>query len=265
MWFVCSGAAQEPSSEKPLPEMSTLWQAIKPHLMDQYDQAEILKGYTYRRDHVEEELDRNDAVRKTEHSEYQVFYVDQGAFSKLVRKDGVPISDKEAKKQDEEFEKFKRSGPEHRRSAKEREENLDDVYNGANLQVLRRELVAGRPTIVVSFTPRPDAKLAGRPSKYIVPNVEGTAWVDEQDFRLVRLNVRFLRSVKIGFGLLANIGEGGELTVLWSKVNNEVWLPAHVDGHLKGRVLVKGFNTHVVEDFSDYKKFVVETTIKVNE
>ena len=43
------------------------------------------------------------------------------------------------------------------------------------------------------------------------------------------------------------------------KVNNEIWLPAEVRFSGIGRALVRKFNVDSVVQYSDYRKFSVET------
>jgi hypothetical protein len=51
----------------------------------------------------------------------------------------------------------------------------------------------------------------------------------------------------------------------WRKINDDVWLPLRTEARVKGRAwfFVDGFNAKIIEEFSDYKKFSVNTTIKV--
>src|SRR5262245_62032997 len=90
-------------SEQPLPDVPTLWSAVKPHLMDQYDDAELLRGYTYHWTSSVTQMDKRDSVTGTNQLEFEVYYLDSGRFNKLISRNGVKLSAKELKKQDEEF------------------------------------------------------------------------------------------------------------------------------------------------------------------
>ena len=136
------------AQDQPLPDFDTLWRSTRPDLMSQYDQAEILKGYTYRRHSFISELGKADKIKTTVELESEVYHFDHGPFNKLISRNGIPLNDKQLKKQDEEFEKFKKKGPprggppwkgRRERSPKEREELLNDVRNVFDFDVLRRE------------------------------------------------------------------------------------------------------------------------------
>ena len=121
----------------------------------------------------------------------------------------------------------------------------------------------GRSTIVVDFKPRKNPKLKTRVASMFLTKVEGTAWVDEADHRLARIDIHFLKDVKLALGVLASVGDETEYTKEWVKVNDEIWLPRFNEVRVKGRMfLAKALNQRNVSKYSDYKKFTVETTIR---
>ena len=91
---------------------------------------------------------------------------------------------------------------------------------------------------------------------------EGTAWIDEQDRMLVKGEGRFLNDFKVGGGILADIKKGTNFSFEQRKVNDEVWLPAKVEGVGGVRALLFfGFNGNLRVVESDYKKFKATSTI----
>jgi hypothetical protein len=262
------------AQEAPLPDMDTLWKSVKPYLMRHYDD-QILRGYTYRRHALVSELGKGESVKKTEESEAEIYFFDHGPFTKFISRNGIPLSDKELKKQDAEFRKFQKKGPgrggppwrgRRLRSPKEQEELLNDVYNAFDFQLLRREPVRGRNTLVVHFKPKKNPKLKTMVARLFLTKMEGTAWIDELDHRIARVDADFIKDTKLAFGILASVGDESHYRREWIKVNDEVWLPTRSEARVKGRLfLAKGINLRIVEEFSDYRKFSVETTIKVDE
>ncbi len=66
--------------------------------------------------------------------------------------------------------------------------------------------------------------------------------------------------MRIGGGLLANLQKGTSFVFEQAFMNNEVWLPTYVEGHVGARfLLLKGFKVSFVTRYSDYRKFNVET------
>jgi hypothetical protein len=266
---VPASAGQDPG--KPLPDFATLWTAVKPHLMQQYDDAELLKGYTYHRTSFVTQMGKEDAITQSSKFEYEVYYLSSGPFNKLISRNGVPLSATELKKQDDEFEKTKGKGP-HRppwkggrrgpRSPKEQEELLSDVYNAFEFTVTGREIREGRGTIRVDFKPRLKPQLKTMAAKLFFTKAQGTAWIDEEDHVLSKIEFELVKDAKLGGGFLVNIHDGSQTIREWLKINDEVWLPARLESRFKASSFVtKGFNFRSVELFSDYKKFSVDTRI----
>src|SRR5206468_2456931 len=133
-----------------------------------------------------------------------------------------------------------------------------------DFKLVRRESRNDRSSLVLTFKPKKDAKLETFAARMAFTRVEGTAWVDEEDAQLARIEIHFIDDVKIGFGLLASISKNTQITREWRKLNNEVWVPLHSESTMKGRVLLaKVYNRRRVDDYIDYKKFSVDTTIKI--
>ena len=67
------------------------------------------------------------------------------------------------------------------------------------------------------------------------------------------------------FGLvIARIHKGTRVLIELTKVNDEVWLPKHMQSHLDVRIaLFKGYDEDIEEKFRDYKKFRTATKMTV--
>src|SRR5262249_2293392 len=147
----------------------------------------------------------------------EVYYFDHGPFNKLISVNGIPLSEKQLQKQEQEFEKFRKKGPSRggppwklrrrERSPKEQEELLNDVRNVFDFDVLRREFRGDRSTIVVHFKPRKNSKLETMVARLFLTKMEGTAWVDEVDHRVVKIDADFIKDAKLGLGFLASVGD----------------------------------------------------------
>jgi hypothetical protein len=267
--LACPAPSRQASGPQ-LPDLASLWSAVKLNLLEQYDGAELLKGYTYHRTALVTQMGKGDSVTATSTFESEVYYLENGPFNKLISRNGVKLSDAELRKQDEEFQKTKGKAP-HRppwrvrrsqRTPKEQEELLTDVYNAFAFTIAGREVREGRNTIRVDFKPRPNPKLKTMAGKFFLTKAQGTAWIDEDDHVLAKIDFEMMKDAKLGGGLIVNINGGSRMIREWRKVNQELWLPASSEIHLKARAfMTKGFNSRVVELYSDYKKFSVETKI----
>ena len=105
--------------------------------------------------------------------------------------------------------------------------------------------LGGRDTIAVDFAGDPKAKTRNR-GEEVIRDLVGTAWVDEQDKVLVKAQGHFLNNFKVGAGMVVNIQKGTSFSMEQRKVNDEVWLPALIEGQGAARVLlVFNFNGSV--------------------
>jgi hypothetical protein len=140
---------------------------------------------------------------------------------------------------------------------------INDIFVVYDIRMAGREAVDGHDAIVLTLEPRPDSRPATREGKWM-RYFKCRAWVSESDHELVRLHVEAIRSANIGFGMLARMNTGTEMTFTRRFVNNEVWLPARADYNIKARVLMlKRYLQGGTIEFSNYRKFTVDTATTI--
>ena len=140
-------------------------------------------------------------------------------------------------------------------------EVIADIFRIYEIQMLRRETVDAHQTIVFSLTPRRDPKPRTREGRDM-PHFGLTAWVSESEFELVRVEMVAMHTVKMGLGvgLFARLHKGASLAFVRRKINDEVWLPAMSVYEGSARLgLVKTVRQRGESEFSDYRKFTVDT------
>lgn len=92
----------------------------------------------------------------------------------------------------------------------------------------------------------------------------GKVWVSESEYEVVRLEAEAIETASFGLGLLARVHKGSKATFERRKVNGEQWLPARAAYSASARVmLVKVLRIGGTLEFSDYRKFSVETDTKI--
>ena len=227
--------------------------------------------YTYH-EHLEvQELDKQDKLKKTTTQDAESIVIDGVNVDRTVAKDGKPLTDSEVKKEDEHIDKEVARAKERRKKraseGKPTDSNGNDVITASRILELgtfsnpRRIDFNGRPTILADYAGDPHAKTRN-PFETIVRDLVGTVWIDQQDQAIVRAQGHFLNDFKLGGGLLADIKTGTSFDFRYTKVNNEVWLPATFDSQGKVRILLfVGFNGRFRMVDSDYKKFRATSTI----
>lgn len=231
----------------------------------------IEKDYLYHAVDTVEQLDRQGKVKKTQTKEYDVFWVEGVPVRKLTKKDGRALSVDEQRKESERIDKAVKKAREKRAKAeakgKETDPNGNEEVTVSRLLELgsfgnaRRVTLDGRRTIAVDFAGDPKAETRNR-MEAVIRDTAGTVWVDEQDRALARVEGHFLKSFKIGAGLVVNIEKGTSFSMVQRKVNGEVWLPERIEGRGAARAfLLFNFRGSFREIDSDYRKFKVTTTI----
>jgi len=198
-------------------------------------------------------------------------------WNRLIAEDGRPVPPAELEKADRERQQHaeeyarklardpakerEKQDRERARSKRERMESIDEVFRVFDIRMLGRETLEGHDTIAFSLTPRPSVKPPTRDGR-IMQNFSGRAWISESDYELVRLDVEAIDTVSFGFGLLARVHKGSQASFRRRKVNDEAWLPAMATYTASARVaLVKVLRRGGVSEFSDYKKFGVDTSV----
>jgi len=263
-------------SQVQLPDLKKLFEEID---ANQKQIDKIKENYAGTNVEEETEFDKTGKVTKTEAKEYTFFYLNGDEISTLVKKDGKPLSDEEQKKENEKTQKRieeiqknekkkeakEEKAKEEGKEAKENEDPSIEVFLRVSQFVNpRRERFRGQDVLVFDFEPNPEYKPKNMEER-VVKELAGVVWVDEKAHDVARLEAYFVGDVKIGGGLLVNLQKGTSFVFEQAYVNNEVWLPTYVEAHVGLRVLlVKGIKVNVMNRYSDYKRFNVETLSTIN-
>lgn len=259
-------AQQEP--ERPLPEPHAFLDEVRKRFhSDDY----LLDQYTFTERHTEHRFDAKGRVKEEKRELYEVYPSARSrlTYRKLIERNGRPLSAEELAAQDRAHEKKaaratkQGAGAEEKRrerlAERERreEEIVDALFRVYDITIAGREKIDGRDTILVTFQPRTNVKPKSKPEKIFL-KFSGRAWVDEQDYQVVRAEADLLDNVSFGLGILARLYKGATASFQRRKVNGEVWLPseARFRGHARV-LLLKGLRIDSRSEYSDYRKFHV--------
>lgn len=262
---------QEP---KPLPDKESFLAEFRKTL---HSDDKLLSQYTYTQKETEATLDGKGNVKKTEVNVYQTIQgaEDWQSYNRQIVKNGVPVSEEELAKRDREEkervarETKKRAGEsEVKRKEKkakedrEEQESLDDIFAMFDFQLIRRETVNDIPTILVTFKARPDYRPKTAGGK-ILQHIAGKAWIAEADHELAKVDAEITDSISIVAGFLAKVQKGSTVVMERRKINNEIWLPFRAEASINGKLLLlKGINVRELVEYSDYRKFSVDTNLE---
>lgn len=195
-----------------------------------------------------------------------------------IVRDGKRVSDAELKKLDaeryKEAEKYARdlkNPSKVREMAREREKEqadakaaVDDAFRVLAVTMVRREALHDVDAIVLAFTPRPNASARTRGGRALQA-FSGTAWVGESDHELIKIEVEAIKPFRVGFGLVASLGKGSRASFERRRVDTDEWLPVRATYDIAGRImLLKGLRQRASFEYSDYRKFGVDTSSVVS-
>ena len=256
--------------ERPLPEPRAFLDEVRKRFRsDDY----LLDQYTFTERHTEHHFDAKGRVKKEKREVYEVYPSShtRQTYRKLVERDGRRLSANELAEQDREHEKkaakaAKKSATaeeKRRERAAEREsrerEVVEELFRVYEITPARREKIDGRSAILVTFRPRPHVKPTSKPGK-IFQKFSGRAWVDEEDYQVVRAEAELHDTLSYGLGVLARLYKGATASFQRRKVNGEVWLPSEARFRGSARLLLlKGLRVDSRSEYSDYKKFEIAT------
>jgi hypothetical protein len=232
------------------------------------------RDYTFMQREEEHKLDGHGGVKKSESRTSEMLEIYGEPVERLTAKDDKPLSADEAKKEEEKIQKIidkrKNESEEERRKRLEKEEKnreegrkfVLEIADAFNFRLVDSEAIDGRDTWVLEGEPRPGYEPKQRGAK-MLSKFQGRVWIDKGEAQWVKLDIVAIDTLSFGF-VLARIHKGTRVLVELTKVNDEVWLPKHIQFHLDARIaLFKGYNEDVEVKFRDYKKFRTATKMTV--
>jgi hypothetical protein len=232
------GQAQAP---RPLPDRATFFKATQDNL-SRAQREQSRYAYKERRT----ELHTNPFGKIGTEGE-RVTAVTPGeepgvTYRTLLEKDGVAVANAKPERQD-------------RRDRSQSGSAIADVINTLNLVMERRESRDGRETIVVTFSPKPDARPETREGR-LAKIFTGTIWIDEAAREVLRIEGTTIDSMTYGFGMVARLNKGTRVTVVRQPVDGRIWLPTSLRFAGEGRAVVfRKLNIDFAIDWFDYRLF----------
>jgi hypothetical protein len=265
-----AAAAQGPEvqKDKPLPDPASFFRQVRDRIRQDNG---IERDFMYLEERRDVKISKLGKLEVGPRRTFEVYPAPPGGqtYKRLIAIEGKPLDAGELARRDREHqenlrkaaEREKREPPAQRaerlqKIAEEEQEQKAIIEDGLAVfapTMVRREWLDGHPMIVVTLTPRPDARVSTREGKWM-KQFEGTAWISELDHEVVKVDMHAKDDVTIGWGLLGRLHEGSRLTFQRRKFEN-VWLPARITFDATGRtLLLRKFELNVVTTYSGYKR-----------
>jgi hypothetical protein len=270
--LLSAGTRQAIAQERPLPDAEPFLKKARAHLQTD---RQLLSQYTYLERETKIHLGRFGTLTT---GPVQVLEVYPGlepddTYRRLIEVNGRPRDPAELEKDDrrrqkhvlDEFDRRRHEDPAARERRLQREakahhqdeETLDDLLRVYQFTLVERQTLAGHPVIVVDFAPRPNAAPKTDDGRDMT-KVKGRAWIAEDDYQIVRVSVEVLKDFSVGW-FVGRLYAGTTASYERRKVNNEIWLPSRLKINASGRALIRKFHIDTITEYSDYRKFSVQT------
>lgn len=237
--------------------------------------AQLQSQYTYVEKRAEIRVSILGKVATGPEQVYQVYPSAEGGepYRRLIATDGKPVPPEELEKQDRARQKkvLEAQRARARESASDREGRLKreakgrrdteadiaDLFRLYEFRIVGHDVLDGHPAIVVDFAPRPAVKPETDVGK-ILKKAKGRVWISEDDYQIARVEAEIIDDIRVGL-VLGRLNKGATASFARRKVNDEVWLPAEARFTGAGRALVRRFRVDTVTEYSDYRKFSVDS------
>jgi len=271
--FLCTAlVAQDNTAPAALPPTNDPREIVRRSVEIDHRTMELARNYTCQQREVEKHLDSHGNLKSVEVRTWDITMLYGEPYSRLIKKNDQPLSEKDEKKEEEKQDKFiaeRKSESEdqrHKREAKQKKEReegrafLRDVENAYDFRIVGDEKVDGRPAWVLEATPRKDFKPT-QPHADILPKLKGRVWIDKQDYDWVKAEAEAIDTISFGW-FLARVHKGSHFSFEQTRLNNEVWLLRRFYIDASARVLLfKNMGIEQEDTFSNYKKFTTGTKI----
>ena len=111
----------------------------------------------------------------------------------------------------------------------------------------------GMTEVVIDFEPNPKFHPPSTTAEALT-GLKGRAWVDSKSRQIVRMEGTIFKSINFGWGMLAHIYPGGELSYEQAEASNNRWAYTHFVERIRVRALmVKSLDIRTDVDASDFK------------
>jgi hypothetical protein len=261
------------AQDRPLPELEMFYRMVRENLARAERTAHL---YTYKERRTDVHTNPFGKLGTDGTSMFDVYPspTRRLTYRRLVERDGKPVPAHELAKQDREYRarvdevmRERALRPSDRQvleqetgAARQRQQRaIEDVIDTLQFQMKGRTTHNGVTAIVVTFTPKPNARPTTRQGR-TAQKFTGTVWVDEAASEVMRVEAKSTEDITYGGGFVARLDEGTTATVTRRRIGGDVWMPTELTLDGRGRAVL--FRTLVVDyaiEWFDYRRLPQES------
>ena len=193
-----------------------------------------------------EKFDDKSRLREREDRVYDVGPLGGGVYARLVEKNGKSLTPADLQDEQQRQQRFlERSSTQRFGGGDSDRVPLDqELFDRYKSEVVGREMLDGRSTIVLSFVPRALDLPIRRRQDYVLNKLTGKVWIDEQDWEIVRADAHLTDRVRVLLGLVATLDKV-EIHFEQIRMGDAVYLPLKLSANFEGRKLFTALHENV--------------------
>jgi hypothetical protein len=163
----------------------------------------------------------------------------QGSVERLISKGGRPLSEAEARAEDQRVQEFIHD---KEKLAKQRRDGQQDGKNATELSNMLPEAFTWKvqsedaQKITLHFQPNPNFNPPDMQSR-VLGDMMGELVVDKAENRIMTISGKLVEDVTIGWGLLGRLHQGGTFRVERRQVAPGYWQITETHVHIEGKAL----------------------------
>jgi hypothetical protein len=269
MWCGASAAA----IDQPPPDVAAIVRGVRESLRIEYTRP---KPFIYLERGREVDVSMLGKVSLGPDRTFEVYPGVPGHHRKrLIAVDGKPLDPAELAKYDAEHQRHEREKAERERTetprqraarlrkaqeeVRERETILDDAFAVFQASYAGRDTIDGQPVVVLTLTPRPDARVTTREGGWM-KQLQGRMWVAEAGHQIARIDLHAFEDVTLGWGVVARVYKGSGFSFIRRHMDG-MWLPLEFTLEASGRTLLfRTFQFKDVTVYSNHRKAALTDT-----
>lgn len=184
--------------------------------------------------------------------------------SRIVTRDGKPLTDPEKRRQEDEIRRRIADGKsENARPAsilgRENDELIQQFPEALEYRLIGEEMKDGRKTWVLACQPRVGYKPPSMRARFF-EKVRGKVWVDQAEKDLVRVDAEVFDTISVGFGLLGRVEKGTRFVLNRARVSEGHYFTESSQVNFTAKVLI--FKTLIIEISTQYFNFNLKTMVE---
>ena len=229
------------------------------HRAAKQDESHVELGFESRGESQIESINGDGLVTKIETADYLRYALEGFLYDELVEKDGMALSDDDAREERERKAKFVREARSH--AARGEEYIPNDMNVGFDRELMERyktnlvgnELVRGHFCWVIEFEPRDGRLPDNRRMDKALNRSTGRLWISQEDYGVVRVSFEMQRPFRYLWGLVGTLRHAdGRLD--FERIAEKFWAPVAFDLTLDLRVFFRGMHRHILQRWTDYNR-----------